>query len=164
MTTVVSPVSGVIERVIYTPRDIVIAIYIRGPYDVVSDDHSVFAPVTGVLSELQGKEGHFAIDQMQFIADPNKKGHLIFKIWPPRAGVITVSVEVGSGYVSDEVDWLGPSTHMDVKQGALLAEIIIAKHNSRAYVVGNRAEYRATVTQGEVVRGGSSVVLKASET
>jgi hypothetical protein len=159
--SVVSPVSGLVERLFETSDHLLVSIYIRGPFDKKQDDHRILSPMTGAIIEIGTEHGTFSLDDQHFISDPGKKGHLTFKF----ANEVLVAVEVGSGYVTNEIEWFVSPTRLPfgVRKGQVLGEILLRPDNSRAYVAVPKSantKIHENVHVGQELRGGTTVLFE----
>lgn len=139
LTKIISPVSGIIDKV-ESDR---IGIYIRGPFDKVQDDHNIYAPKNG---EIKFKEYQGKIVNENFKSFENKRGKLTIYV-----NGLKTEIFVGKGYVTDNIKL---TKRKKVNQGDWIGEIIINKHNSYAYVY----ILGSSLKIGSILYGGKSVL------
>lgn len=165
--TVRSPVSGVVEAVRGTPTGPVVAVYIRGPFDARADDHAVHAPVDGALVGREAVAGTFRHGAgAGFVADQGKRGHLVLRFAARGDLVTTVALEVGSGYVANEVRLepeLSGRLPVPVRAGQPLGEIVVRPGNSRAFVrLPRSCAVAPGLRPGTELVGGRTVVASCT--
>ena len=166
-TEVLSPVSGMIEKISYENSECFksgtkISVYIRGPNDDVQDDHNIFAPMSGLMS-YSSFEG--SIRESSFRSSIGKTGCMCFVV----DEVIMFTVWVGSGFVTDEIvlsDRILRSyskekemNSVEVVIGERIAGILVKKLNSYAEVFMNNEVdgfSRGSFSKGSILKGGST--------
>ena len=93
--------------------------------------------------------------------DPVKRGHLNFTVEDVRTDgercKAQVAIEVGSGYVTNEIAWYGMD---EVEAGQVLGTIVIAPGNSRAFLC-LPSKYRIHVKVGSEVTGGVTIMARS---
>ncbi len=144
---ILSPVSGVVREISTTNKETKIGVYIRGPFDKVQDDHTIYSPIRGKIN-FKPFEGKF--EEESFFSQTNKIGYIKFEI-----GKIRFNIYVGKGYVTDQID-VSIKDGNNVKQGQKLGEIVVHPLNSYAHIF---LEWeKVNVKMGDVLIGGKTVL------
>jgi hypothetical protein len=152
----VAPTYGTVQKI--TPNSIEI-------YIGVTDNHQIFAPLTGDISNIEYQEGEFrhTYDVGEYVVEKTKRGRAIILVTDDENNKIPFWIEVGRGYVTNRIQIdknIGERvkqckiTH--VQQGERIGEIKLGSL-SQIHLPENSI---ATVKKGDIIIGGQTQVAQ----
>jgi len=150
ITKILAPTFGIVESVV----DEIICIYID-----VSDNHSIYAPIDGIVSEIKTFDGLVSERKGNtiFTSQKNRRGHVRFSI-DSRIPRLYFRVEVGKGYVTDRIRyWV--SVGDLINAGQIIGEIILGSRSMIHVPAGSEV----LVNKGRDLIGGETPIASYKE-